>query len=46
MNYEKFGNTDLIVSKIGFGAWGSEDLLWLVLFHRMGNVDDKFQFPH
>ena len=22
MNYKKFGNTDLVVSEIGFGAWG------------------------
>lgn len=42
MNYEKFGNTDLIVSKIGFGAWGiggpamagSVPIGW-------GNVDDN-----
>ena len=22
MNYRKFGNTDLKVSEVGFGAWG------------------------
>lgn len=42
MNYKKFGNTDLLVSEIGFGAWGIGGPAMVgELAIGWGNVDDQ-----